>query len=76
MRGRGFPFLLQHDGLLSRNCGVLSDGLDGLKVHPKWRCVSGLAESPGRTPKRGTKSVTGSKKRATNGTAVGRMPSL
>jgi 8-oxo-dGTP pyrophosphatase MutT (NUDIX family) len=34
-----------------------------IKVHPKWRCVSGLATPPGRTPKRGTKSVRGSKKR-------------
>jgi 8-oxo-dGTP pyrophosphatase MutT (NUDIX family) len=47
-----------------------------LKDHPKWRCVSGLTKSPGRTPKRGTKSVMGSKKRATNGAAVSRMPSL
>ena len=47
-----------------------------IKVHPKWRCVSGLAKPPGRTPKRGTKSVTGSKKRITNRTAVSRMSSL
>jgi 8-oxo-dGTP pyrophosphatase MutT (NUDIX family) len=47
-----------------------------LKIHPKWRCVSGLATPPRRTPKRGTKSVTSSKKHITNRTAVSRMSSF
>jgi hypothetical protein len=47
-----------------------------IKVHPKWRCVSGLAKPPGRTPKWGTKSFTGSKKRMTNKKAVSRTSSL
>jgi 8-oxo-dGTP pyrophosphatase MutT (NUDIX family) len=43
-----------------------------LKKHPKWRCVSQLTKSPGRKSKRGTRSVTGSKKRIRNGTAASR----